>query len=405
MGDSPTKIKIIIIEDDQFQLRLLSSQFEMLGYQDVTAFDDGPTALEYMSGRKLDWTVMVLNLDMLVQGQANFLKKLKEDNFTGGLLLISNTGERRVQPTADRKSPFNLNIIGHLKKPVQQGKLQKSLTKFSLRKENVAGSSTQQRYTVERLVQAIEAGELRNVYQPKVLLSTGELVGVEALVRWEHPQDGMILPGQFIGLAEESSLIDKIARQVVRNALIDSTYWKDLGAEITVSVNISMYNLNTRDFVSYLENELSNSGVRPQNLTLEITESKLMEDYSMVLDMLTRLRLRRVNLSIDDFGTGKYTASQLRDIPFNELKIDRGFVHTAHDNVNLHDVVDGSMRVAKNLGIKTVGEGVEDEADWNYLGDSGCDSAQGFFIGKPMKAEDLVGWQGQWADRFKKLAG
>jgi hypothetical protein len=164
-----------------------------------------------------------------MKGQANLFKKLKEDNFTRGLLLISNTGERRVKPTADRKFPFNLNIIGHLKKSAQQGALQRTLTKFSLKKENVAGSSTKQHYTTDRLVQAIEAGELRNVYQPKVLLSAGELVEVEALVRWENPQDGMILLGQFIGLAEESSLIDNIARQVVRNALVDSTCWKDLG--------------------------------------------------------------------------------------------------------------------------------------------------------------------------------
>jgi len=109
-------------------------------------------------------------------------------------------------------------------------------------------------------------------------------------------------------------------------------------------------------------------------------------------------------LSIDDFGTGHSSMAQLRDIPFNELKIDRGFVHTAWDNATLHGIFDGSMQLAKNLGIKTVAEGVEDEADWSFLWKSGCDLAQGFFIGKPMRADELASWQKQWAERYEKIA-
>ncbi len=287
---------------------------------------------------------------------------------------------------------------------MQQETLQKYLNALSKSRKNAAAVPRIQRYSVEQLRHGIEQGQLFNLYQPKVLLSTGELIGVEALVRWNHPQDGIVLPDEFITLAEESEMIDKIARLVLRNALKDSVLWREFGINITVAVNISMYNLNTRDFVNFLESELSASGVSPQDLTLELTESKLMQDYSLVLDMLTRLRLRRVNLSIDDFGTGHSSMAQLRDIPFNELKIDRGFVHTAWDNATLHGIFDGSMQLAKNLGIKTVAEGVEDEADWSFLWNSGCDHAQGYFIGKPMTAAELPQWQEQWTARYLKIA-
>lgn len=401
---SQATTQIIIVDDDQFQLKLLSHQLSMVGYKNVTAFDDGQTALNYMAGQVLDSTIVILDLNMPNMDGLEFLQKLQEAKFTGALLLVSGEDERVLQSAEALASSYDLWVLGHLNKPVQQEQLQKYLKQLDERRSKSGEGDKQHDYEPARLKQAIEAGELSNFYQPKVLLTTGELVGVEALVRWEHPEDGLILPDNFIDLAEENELIDSIAQQVLRDALSDSNLWKEDGINITVAVNISMYNLNTRDFISYLEKELATSGVNPQDLTLEVTESKLMKDYSLVLDMLTRLRLRRVNLSIDDFGTGHSSMMQLRDIPFNELKIDRGFVHSACDNATLHGIFDGSIQLAKNLGIKTVAEGVENEADWSFLDGSGCDLAQGFFIGRPMRALELSEWKTSWAERYAKIA-
>ncbi|MEQ8955480.1 MAG: EAL domain-containing protein, partial [Gammaproteobacteria bacterium] len=159
-----------------------------------------------------------------------------------------------------------------------------------------------------------------------------------------------------------------------------------------------------RDFVNFVEDELTTSGVDPQNLTLEVTESRLVKDYSVVLDMLTRLRLRRVNLSIDDFGYRNASMSDLRNIPISELKIDGEFVHSAWDNAQLHEIFADSMKMAKNLGVKTVAEGVESEEDFNYSNRSGCDQAQGYFIGKPMQAKYLMEWREQWLERYSRIA-
>jgi len=396
--------KIVVVDDDKFQLKLLSHQLSMVGYKNVTAFDDGQTALDHLAGQSLDSTVVILDLNMPNMDGLEFLQKLQQANFTGALLLVSGEDERVLQSAETLASSYDLWVLGHLNKPVQQDQLQKYLKLLAAQKEKTLVGEKKYIYEAARLKEAIADGELSNFYQPKVRIDTGELVGVEALVRWEHPADGLILPDSFVDLAEENELIDSIAQQVLSDALKDSKTWKEEGIDITVAVNISMYNLNTREFISYLESELLSSGVSPQNLILEVTESKLMNDYSLVLDMLTRLRLRRVNLSIDDFGTGHSSMTQLRDIPFNELKIDRGFVHSACDNATLHGIFDASIQLAKNLGIKTVAEGVENEADWNFLDGSGCDIAQGFFIGKPMRASELNEWKPRWAERYTKHA-
>ena len=401
---SQSDTQIMIVDDDQFQLKLLSHQLSMVGYKNVTAFDDSQTALNHMADQILGSCMVILDLNMPDMDCLEFLQKLSETKFTGGLLLVSESDASVLQSAKEQASTYDLWVLGHLSKPVQQEQLEKYLQELTAQEEKALAGETQHAYSVARLKRAIESGELVNFYQPKVHLETGALVGVEALVRWEHPNDGIVLPNSFIDLAEENELIGSIAQQVLSNALADSKNWREEGLKITIAVNISMYNLNTREFFSYLENELLTSGVDPQDLILEVTESKLMRDYSLVLDMLTRLRLRRVNLSIDDFGKGRSSISQLRDIPFNELKIDRGFVHSARDNATLHGIFDGSIQLAKNLGIKTVAEGVENEADWSFLDGSGCDLAQGFFIGKPMRAPELSEWNAQWTERYSSFA-
>lgn len=395
-------LRIALIDDDKFQLKLLSHQLSIVGYRHVRAFDDSQTALEYLLGQNLDSTLIILDLHMPNLDASKFMQALREVGFGGALLFVAAEDDSAL--ISAQSEAADLNVLGHVSKPVQQERLQKFLQSLANERERSGREKKQHDYAPARLQRAIAAGELVNYYQPKVNLETGALVGVEALVRWEHPEDGVIAPDKFIDLAEENRLIDSIAQQVLRNAMTDSMLWKEEGLDLSIAVNISMYNLNTKEFLGFLENELLSSGVNPQDLTLEVRESELLRDYALVLDMLTRLRLRRVNLSIDDFGTGQASVSELRNLPFNELKIDRGFVHSVGENKALLGVFDGSIKLAKNLGIKTVAEGVENEADWVFLGGRGCDLAQGFFIGKPMRALELSDWNAQWAQRYAEIS-
>lgn len=396
--------EVILIDDDSFQVKLLSHQLSLCGFSSVQTFTDAHNALDHIGSQVLPNTIIILDLNMPNMDGLEFMEKLKSTPFNGALLLVSGEDERVLQATVRLAVSYSFQVLGHLNKPVKQEQLKKILDNWNPLAKIINRSADQVVYSAERLKQAIDNGELYNVYQPKVMLSSGELMGVEALVRWEHPEDGIVYPDRFIHLAEEHHLIDAIAQLVLKNALKHINEWKAAGINVPVAVNISMYNLNTREFIRFLEKELVEANVSPQDLTLEITESKLMNDYALVLDILTRLRLRRVNLSIDDFGTGHSSMAQLRDIPFNELKIDQGFVHTAWDNATLHGIFDGSMQLAKNLGIKTVAEGVQDADDWGFLWNSGCDLAQGFFIGKPMKASVLKEWRNDWAQRYAGMA-
>ena len=248
-------------------------------------------------------------------------------------------------------------------------------------------------YTQTRCA-AIANGELVNFYQPKVAVATGEVVGVETLVRWRHPRDGMVFPDQFIGVAEAHGLIDDLTR-VVLPALAQARFGQ-AGLALRVAVNP----WTTFQWTSRICRDRGRGGVPPQRMVLEVTETRLMEDLRTPLEILTRLRLKRFRLSIDDFGIVNSSLAQLRDLPFDELKIDQSFVHGACCNEKLKAMFDSSLGLAKQLGMEAVAEGVEDQADWDFVRKAGCDIAQGYFIAKPMPAADLPAWIQSWQKAY-----
>lgn len=297
-----------------------------------------------------------------------------------------------------------ISSLGHLRKPVNPRELSALLEKWApptQGKIRVAKKA----YGVEQVRAAIVNRELINYYQPKVDVVSGKVVGVESLVRWRHPLDGIVFPDQFIGVAEEYGLIDELTWAVIDGAFAQAKTWQDKGLDLRVALNISMDNLATLKFVDYVATAASSAGIAPDSIVLEVTESRLMRDLASPLEILTRLRLKGFRLSIDDFGTGHSSLSQLRDIPFDELKVDQGFVHGAANNNTLRAIYNASLALAKQLGMKSVAEGVEDRADWDFVCSTGCDLAQGYFIAKPMPSNEISGWIAVWEANVKKVMG
>jgi EAL domain-containing protein (putative c-di-GMP-specific phosphodiesterase class I) len=200
-------------------------------------------------------------------------------------------------------------------------------------------------------------------------------------------------------------LIHELTRYVLRQAVAQSRAWQEQGLSLPVAINVSMDNLAELDFPDFVEQQVQQAGIPASHLRLEVTESRLMQDLVGPLDELTRLRLKRISLSIDDFGTGHSSLVQLRDIPFEELKVDRSFIHGACADTSKRAIVEGSIRMAQQLGMTTVAEGVEDLADWRFVRDVGCTSAQGYFIAKPMPGNELPAWIEGWQIRHQQLAG
>ena len=240
-------------------------------------------------------------------------------------------------------------------------------------------------------------------YQPKVDLRTGALIGAEALVRWNHPVHGLVYPDRFIGLAEECGAIGPLTNWVLQASLAQLALWHQEGLPIHMAVNVSMENLRTPGFARKVSELVHHSCLSPQDLMLEVTESRIMAMSSAPLETLVRLRMQRFGLSIDDFGTGHSSLAQLRDVPFTELKIDRGFVHGARQNQLIRPILEGSLGIAQRLGLQTVAEGVETEDDWALLREFGCDIAQGYFIGRPMPGDGLHAWLADWLLKRPRL--
>lgn len=329
-----------------------------------------------------------------------FVRKLVEHGYAGSLILVSGEDERTLQSARKLVQAHHIEVLGSLQKPVTPQALSKLVLGWA--PDTPATKHLPDKgYGAERLSHAIHHGELINYYQPKVSVANGEVVGVETLARWRHPQDGMVFPDQFIGLAESHGLIDELTAVVLTQALRDTAAWERNGLKLKVAVNVSMDNLTALEFPERVTAVAAAAAVAAQSIVLEVTESQLMKDLRAPLEILTRLRLRRFRLSIDDFGTGHSSLAQLRDVPFDELKIDQSFVHGAHSNETMRAIFFASLRLAKELGMEVVAEGVEDQADWDFLLKTGCDLAQGYFIARPMPAEEVLewvkGWRSKWA--------
>ncbi|MCG2576859.1 EAL domain-containing response regulator [Dechloromonas sp. XY25] len=388
-------IRILVLDDEPFMLQLIAHMLARQGFTQVTTCDTARAALEWVGSAQRTPDLILSDLNMPEMDGIEFVRKLVEHHYAGSLILVSGEGERLLQTAEKLVEAHRITLLGHLNKPISPDGLARLLEKWLPPAPKVP-RPTKKIYGVDEVRAAIANGELINFYQPKVALATGRVVGVETLVRWRHPADGLVFPDQFIGVAEEHGLIGDLTRAVLYAALAQAKDWQEAGLELRVAVNVSMDNLTSLEFSGLVTGLVAAAGVAPQKIVLEVTESRLMGDLRTPLEILTRLRLKRFGLSIDDFGTGHSSLVQLRDIPFNQLKIDQSFVHGAHANETIRAIYLASIGLAKQLGMEVVGEGVEDLADWDFLRQTGCDLAQGYFIARPMPAADLPSWMAEW---------
>jgi EAL domain-containing protein (putative c-di-GMP-specific phosphodiesterase class I) len=394
-------VKILVLDDESFMLKLLSRVLSNLGYTSVTLCDSGRAALERIADVDAAPNLILLDLNMPEMDGIEFVRHLVDRHYPGSLILVSGEDERILQTTVKLVRAHKIPILGYLHKPVKPDALSALLEEWTPPSADTAGMAKKV-YSADELHAAIDGGQLVNYYQPKVAVATGELVGVETLARWRHPVDGIVFPDQFIGVAEAAGLIDDLTKAVFGEAMAQAKAWQEMQLPLRIAVNVSMDNLASLDFLHFVAERAAREGIAPQNVVLEVTETRLMQDTRAPLEILTRLRLKRFRLSIDDFGTGHSSLAQLRDIPFDELKIDQGFVHRAGTDETLRAIYDASLALARQLNMEVVAEGVQDRDDWDLLRRTGCDLAQGAFVSSPMQASDLPGWIEIWKERVRK---
>ncbi|MCU7905132.1 MAG: EAL domain-containing protein [Candidatus Thiodiazotropha sp. (ex Epidulcina cf. delphinae)] len=263
-------------------------------------------------------------------------------------------------------------------------------------------SNAYQHFTLESgLRHALQTDQFQIHYQPKIDLKAGRIIGAEALLRWQHPEEGFISPEEFIPVAEESGLIKEIGEWVLENACNDAVGWKAQGLEFgRIAVNLSGVQLQNEAFVGFVKRTLRSTGLNADLLELEITENFLMKDAEASAGYLQDLRRLGVIISIDDFGTGYSSLAYLARFPVNKLKIDRSFVtNVCHDEQNA-EISRTIIGLGRTLGIEVVAEGIEYSEQLDFLRREGCDEGQGFFISKPLSGSDFVRFLNRYAKGF-----
>jgi EAL domain-containing protein (putative c-di-GMP-specific phosphodiesterase class I) len=250
---------------------------------------------------------------------------------------------------------------------------------------------------VERRVQleqdlrgAWDRGELSVAYQPIYNLGDGRIQGAEALLRWQHPHLGMVPPSVFIEVAEQSGLIENLGRNVLEKACGDAARWQQGAIKPFISVNISPRQLRSGELPDVVSNALRTSGLKPQQLHLELTETAVLVDEGQASALLSRVRATGVKVWLDDFGTGFSGLSHLRRVPVDGVKIDRSFVADVLRDPDDLALTTAIIAMAHSLGITVVAEGIETEGQYDVLRERGCDQGQGFWFGRPMAAADLA---------------
>jgi diguanylate cyclase (GGDEF)-like protein/PAS domain S-box-containing protein len=247
---------------------------------------------------------------------------------------------------------------------------------------------------IGELRRGIDQDQLLLHYQPKINLRTRAVEGVEALVRWLHPREGLLGPVEFVGMAEDTGLIKPLTFWVLHTALLQCRVWHQMGASLNVAVNLAVDMLREPELVEIVTAHLESTDALPEWLTLEVTESAVMADPEHAREMLARLRRIGVRISIDDFGTGYSSLTYLRDLPVNEVKIDRSFVTEMDSREQDACIVRSVIDLGHNLGLQVVAEGVEARTTVERLADLGCDYAQGFYLTRPLPPVEFAAWLG-----------
>ena len=386
-----SNFSVLLVDDDPIMHRVTTLVLNDLGVHRVQSAISGQQALQILAQKTGVVDIIICDLNMPEMDGIEFTRHLGRQNYPGSLVLSSGEDIRILRTVEKLAIEHELQVLGILEKPVTPAKINRLLAAYD-HNDTFLTIIPAEEFDADELSRAIVAGEMDTYFQPKIDVKTLQIVGVEALARWRHPEKGIIGPNAFIPLAEEHNLIHELTQAICRKALQYAADWQARGIELNVALNISVESLKDLDWPNAIAAQVNAAGLQSTAITFEITESRLMEHIRVALDILGRLSLKRFKLSIDDFGTGYSSMEQLQRIPFSELKIDRAFVRGASDDASAQAILESSVLLANKLDMKVVAEGVETKQDWDLVTELGCDYVQGYYIARPMPGDELCDW-------------
>jgi len=407
---------LLVLDDDKSVGATIQAIAENAGMECRVTTD--PTEFFQLEA---EWQPSHIALDLIMPDMdgVEVLAKLSSRGCTANMVITSGVSRRVLEAAGRSAMEHGLAISGVLPKPFSPAQLRTLLARnctFNQGKKRSSRDGIAFIPDQRSLIDALRRRQIGMVFQPKVACVDGQLAGFEALARWHHPEHGLLGPDLFIPIAESSGLIDELTSQIIEQALkwYGSNFSSDkldlasgvsnvLSPGLTLSVNISAKTLDNFTFVDRVVELCTLHHVSNTRLIFELTESSAMADPVASLDLLTRLRMKGFQLSIDDFGTGFSSMKQLVRLPFSEIKVDKSFVMTAMSSQESRSVIRSIVELGDSLGLKSVAEGVEDAETLAFLREVGCDMAQGYYIGRPMSGENTLKWISSRTDQMRQV--
>jgi len=385
--------RMLILDDDAAVGQTIEWIAESLGFD--AAF---VTRSEEFFEKLIQTCPDIITIDLVMPelDGVEIMRLLAERKCRARIIISSGMGTRVLDAAQRSASEHGLSIAGVISKPISKEALRLAVGKGTEPDEPVSKkerSAQEDRFEITKsdLEDAVERNEFEVVYQPKIECKSGMSAGFEALARWRHPERGIILPTQFIPIAEEAGLIDALTAQIVDQSL--GWFSKAFPeSKLLLSLNLSAKSLVDIQLADNLSAVCSRFQVAPERVVLELTETSAMVDPILSLDLMTRFRVKGFHLAIDDFGTGFSSMVQLVRLPFSEIKIDKSFVIQAQQSQESRSVIKSIVDLGHSLGLLVTAEGVEDLWTLDYVNSLGCDLAQGYFIARPISGEAACDW-------------
>lgn len=374
----PSRLLAIDDEPDQLAILMEVAESEGVSVHVTTEPDDFKSAAVTRAP-----DLILLDLQMPRCDGVQLLRFLADQRCPATVVLMSGFDARVLAITHTMGLELGLKMGGTLQKPIRIGQLRE-----------LFGAIQAAHFEIDSptIRAALGADQFQLFYQPLVNLRDRTLWGWEALIRWFHPQRGLIMPDRFIPIAERDDVIDALTERVLEMSVAQMGEWRRQGYDSSVSVNLSARNLADAAFPDRLVELCAREEVPNDRLCLELTETAAMKDPVLIIQILTRLRLKGFKLAIDDFGTGYSSLIQLYRLPFSEIKIDQKFVAQMEQSDEANVIVGAITNLAHNLHLIVVAEGIESSAVAARLVDFGCERGQGYYFGRPMPAREVLDW-------------
>jgi EAL domain-containing protein (putative c-di-GMP-specific phosphodiesterase class I)/ActR/RegA family two-component response regulator len=387
---SPSLRRALVIDDDKAQGLVIASIAARNGYHVTNAqsFDAAAAALDSHS-----FQCITIDLSLGDHDGIEVLRLAARLAGVPRIIFISGCDDRILDAAVRMAESIGVTDACSLQKPFRPADL-RGLFEGHVERASVAGPTRHEPVSGAMIERGLSGSEFYPLFQPKVSLSDGRLVGCEALARWNFAGRGLIPPSEFITAAEGSDHIGRLTTSILEQSIATASLMAAADADFKMAVNISPVLLANLSLPEEIDDLLHKHGVRPENLIVEVTESLAISDHTRAADILLRLRIKGVGVSIDDFGTGYSSLSSLARIPFTELKIDRSFVASCLVDDSMRKIVTGSVEIGHQFNMSVVAEGVETADVAQFLQDLGCDVGQGYLYARPLASADLLCWGG-----------